>query len=182
MRYRLSFLTSALAALTVALTAAADGYDVVGKPDLTFTAVGPGGLKINGTTVDLKTMDDGTSVVFKASLKDIKTGIGLRDKHLRDYLECDRYPDATLVVDRAKISMPKGAGPASGTVDGALTLHGVTHPARVSYRIAPEGSGFHVGGDLDVNILDYGIKKPCYLGVCTGDHVKVTADFTVQGS
>src|SRR5689334_17799215 len=49
MRYRLSSFAPALAALTLALAASADSYDVVGKPDLGFTATGPGGLKINGT-------------------------------------------------------------------------------------------------------------------------------------
>ncbi|HEV8550223.1 MAG TPA: hypothetical protein VGQ57_14365, partial [Polyangiaceae bacterium] len=83
---RLSSLAPAFALLTVALAASADTYDVVGTPDLAFTAVGPGGLKINGTAENLTTIDQGNTLVFKTSLKDIKTGIGLRDTHTKRYL------------------------------------------------------------------------------------------------
>ena len=72
MRYRLPPLATALMALTVAFAAAADGYDVVGKPTLGFTAVGPGGLKINGTAENMTTIDQGSTLVFKSSLKDIR--------------------------------------------------------------------------------------------------------------
>jgi len=54
--------------------------------------------------------------------------------------------------------------------------------AQYTVQITKSGDEYRVHGDLDVNILDYQIKKPCYLGVCVGDVIKVTADLTVHGS
>jgi len=180
MRYRLSFLTSALAALTVALTAAADGYDVVGKPDLTFTAVGPGGLKINGTTTELKTMEDGDKVVFKASLKDIKTGIGLRDNHTKKYLGTEQWPDASLTVDKSAIKVPEDGKKSSGSAPGKFRLHGVTKDVKVAYSAERHGSEYAIDGHFSVNIEDHKIEKPCYLGVCVDTTVKVDAKFKLH--
>jgi len=114
-------------------------------------------------------------------MTEFRTGIGLRDRHLREHLEADKHREATLVVDRSSIKMPEGSGATTGSAVGALTLHGVTKPAKFSYKITKSGDEYRVHGDLDVNILDYQIKKPCYLGVCVGDVVKVAADFAVRG-
>jgi len=180
MRYRLSFFTSALAALTVALTAAADGYDVVGKPDLSFTAVGVGGLKINGSTSTLSTIEQGNKVVFKASLKDIKTGIGLRDNHTKRYLGTEQWPDASLTVDKSAIKTPDDGKKASGSVPGKFRLHGVTRDVKVAYSAERHGSEYTIEGHFSVNILDHKIEKPCYLGVCVDTNVKVDAKFKLH--
>jgi hypothetical protein len=50
----------------------------------------------------------------------------------------------------------------------------------VKYRITGSASGYQVHGDVAVNISEFGIKKPCYLGVCVGDAVKISADFSVH--
>jgi polyisoprenoid-binding protein YceI len=180
MRNRLSLFTSALAALTVALTAAADGYDVVGKPDLTFTAVGPGGLKINGTSTDLKTMEDGGNVVFKASLKEIKTGIGLRDNHTKRYLGVEQWPDTSLTVDKGAIKVPDDGKKTSGAVSGKFRLHGVTRDVKVNYSAERHGAEYAIDGHFSVNIEDHKIEKPCYLGVCVDTTVKVDAKFKLH--
>ncbi|HVR18557.1 MAG TPA: hypothetical protein VMS65_02635, partial [Polyangiaceae bacterium] len=69
----------ALAALTFALTAAADVPKVKDKPTIEFNAKGTGGLKINGTGSSLKIFEEKGNDVFKVSLLDLKTGISLRD-------------------------------------------------------------------------------------------------------
>jgi polyisoprenoid-binding protein YceI len=172
-------LSIALAALPHALIASAPLHNV-GDSSVKFEAIGPAGLKINGISSGLRTMEQDGKVTITAPTTDFHTGIGLRDKHLRDHLESDKHAKATLVVDRSKITLP-GSGKAEGVLTGALTLHGVTKPAKVSYRIVRNGADYRVEGDVELNILDYQIKKPCYLGVCVADVVKVTAEFTVQG-
>ena len=180
MRYRLPSLATALMALTVAFAAAADSYDVVGKPNLAFTAVGPGGLKINGTSEELTTIDQGTAVVFKASLKDIKTGIGLRDNHTKRYLGTDQWPDASLTVDKSAIKVPDDGKKSSGTAPGKFRLHGVTHDVKVTYAAERHGSEYAIEGHFNVNIEDHKIEKPCYLGVCVDSNVKVDAKFKLH--
>jgi polyisoprenoid-binding protein YceI len=180
MRYRLPPLATALMALTVAFAAAADGYDVVGKPTLGFTAVGPGGLKINGTAENMTTIDQGSTLVFKSSLKDIKTGIGLRDNHTKRYLGVDQWPDASLTVDKSAIKVPEDGKKSSGTTPGKFRLHGVTHDVKVAYSAERHGSEYAVDGHFNVNIEDHKIEKPCYLGVCVDTNVKVDAKFKLH--
>lgn len=181
MRHRLSSFAPALAALTFALAAAAGDYDVVGKPELGFTAVGPGGLKINGNADNLQAMEQGDKLVFKASLKNIKTGIGLRDNHTKKYLGTEEWPDASLTVDKGAIKTPEDGKKASATVPGKFRLHGVTRDVKVSYSVERHGSEYAVDGHFSVNIVDHKIEKPCYLGVCVDPTVKVDAKFKLHG-
>ncbi len=177
---RLSSFAPALALFTVALVASADSYDVVGKPELGFTAVGPGGLKINGTADSLKAIEDGGKLVFKASLTNIKTGIGLRDTHTKKYLGTDQWPDASLTLDKSQVKIPEDGKKASGSVPGKFRLHGVTRDVKVAYTVGKSGSEYAVDGHFSVNIIDHKIEKPCYLGVCVDTTVKVDAKFKLK--
>jgi polyisoprenoid-binding protein YceI len=172
-------LGAALASLPHVVGASA-ALHTVGESTVTFEAVGPAGLKINGASSGVRTVEEAGKVKITAPTTSFHTGIGLRDKHLRQYLESEKHTEAILVVDRSKITLPS-SGKADGSVTGALTLHGVTQPAKVSYHITRGATDYRVEGDIEVNILEYQIKKPCYLGVCVGEVVKVRAEFTVQG-
>ena len=154
---------------------------VVQASTLKFEAVGPAGLKINGESGGLRASEVDGKVTLTAPMTDFHTGIGLRDKHLRNALEAEKHKDATLVVDRSAIKLPQAGGSASGAASGSLTLHGVTKPAKFTYTITKSGEGYKVHAEFQVNIQDYQIKKPCYLGVCVEDVVKIAADMTVSG-
>jgi polyisoprenoid-binding protein YceI len=177
---RLSSLAPALALFTVALAASADTYDVVGTPDLGFTAVGPGGLKINGTANNLKAFEEGGKLVFKASLANIKTGIGLRDTHTKKYLGTDQWPDASLTIDKSAVKVPDDGKKSSGSVPGKFRLHGVTRDVKVAYSVERHGGDYSVDGHFGVDIEEHKIEKPCYLGVCVDTKVKVDAKFKLK--
>lgn len=83
-----------------------------------------------------------------------------RDKHLRgaDFLHVDEYPEAKFVSTAYK---PNGDG--SGTLEGNLTLHGVTNPIAIGVREIGAGQdpwgGFRRGfqGNAKFKLADYGI-------------------------
>lgn len=180
MKYR-PVMILGLSALTVAsVVSASAGFSSTGESTVTFDAQGPAGMKISGASGGVRATEADGKIKIVAPTTGFHTGIGLRDKHLRDYLECDKMPEAVLVVDRTKITLPTDAA-ATGTVTADLTLHGVTRPTKVGYRITKSPSGYQVHGSFDVSINDFKIKKPCYLGVCVGDQVKIGADFAVRG-
>lgn len=158
---------------------ASAGLSSKGESTIKFEAQGPAGMKINGSSGGVRATEADGKIKIVASTKGFRTGIDLRDKHLRDYLEAEKHPEAKLVVDRAKITLPSGA-PADGAVTAELTIHGVTHPVQVNYRITNGAGGYQVHGTVGVSIAEFGIKKPCYLGVCVGDAVKIFADFSVH--
>lgn len=166
--------------VTTLAASAAAALSSAGESTVKFEAQGPAGMKISGTSGGIQTTEAGGKIKIVAPTTGFRTGIGLRDQHTRRYLESEKHPQATLVLDRSKVTLPTGS-PVVGAVTGDLTLHGVTRPALVTYRIVKAGADYQVHGSIDIRIADFRIEKPCYLGVCVGDDVKVLADFAVRG-
>jgi polyisoprenoid-binding protein YceI len=179
-RFQLAQLGAALVLVT-GFVRATTATPVVQESAVKFEAAGPAGLKINGESGGLRASEADGKITLVVPTTQFHTGIGLRDKHLREAIEAEKHPDATLVVDKSAIKLPE-AGAASGTASGALTLHGVTRTAPFNYTITKKGDAYRVHAEFSVTLADYQIKKPCYLGVCVGDVVKVSTDLTVVGS
>jgi polyisoprenoid-binding protein YceI len=150
-------------AMTSVVRASA-GLSSAGDSTVKFEAQGPAGMKINGTSGGVRAAEADGKIKIVAPTTGFQTGIGLRDKHLRDYLESDKMPEAVLVVDRTKITLPTDAA-TTGSVTADLSLHGVTRPTKVGYRITRGPNGYQVHGSI-TSASDFKIKKPCYLGVC----------------
>ena len=148
-----------------------------GSPDLSFVAKGTAGLTITGKTSELSVTDNSRSVVVKVPLDGLATGISLRDKHMKDYLEASKYPAAELEVVRSSIKFPGPGQEASADADGTLKLHGVSRPVKVHYRAKRNGDTYAVNGSLHVNMNDYEIKVPSYLGITVKPDVDVSVRF-----
>jgi polyisoprenoid-binding protein YceI len=166
----------AAVALLIAAHASA-AFSVTGERAVSFKASGPGGLTIVGNGGDVSIKDQGERLTVVVGLASIKTGIALRDKHMRErYLETAKYPTATLEVERSKIVLPtKGAD-----VDGKLTLHGVTKPVRVHYDAKGSTEKAQVSGSLRINMREFGISVPSYLGVTVKPNVDISIKFEAQ--
>ena len=166
--------------LTILATAfAADAkLNRAGEPAVSFTAVGPAGMKIVGTTSELNVVDNGQALSVTVPLGNLKTGITLRDKHMRDkYLQVSSFPNAELQVSRSALKFPAAGADASGDVQGSLQLHGKTKPVTFHYTAKREGNVFHVSGSVHVNMQDFGMETPGYLGVTVKPDVDVTVRF-----
>jgi polyisoprenoid-binding protein YceI len=172
----------ATAALAISFSLAADAKLArTGSPSVSFTAVGPAGLKIVGTTSDLDVADDATSVTITVPLANLTTGIALRDRHMREkYLQVQTYPNATLKVDRASVKFPPAGAEASGDAQGTMAIHGKTHPVSFHYTAKHEGAGYAVAGSVHLDIKDYGIDVPSYLGVTVKPDIDVTVRFVAS--
>ena len=172
--------TAALTALLV--TAVAEAKLSRGGPaTTTFTASGPGGLKIVGTTHDLDVVDDGQTVTISVPLANLTTGIALRDKHMKEkYLQVPSFPNATFKVPRSALP---GVG-ASGEADvpGTMNIHGQNHPVTVHFKAQGAGTTSNVDGTAHVNMKDYGIEVPSYLGVTVKPDVDLAVHFVARDS
>jgi polyisoprenoid-binding protein YceI len=150
-----------------------------GTPAVVFRASGPAGMKIQGTTSDLDVDDQGAKIVVKVPLKNLSTGISLRDEHMRNkYLEVGSYPNAELTVDRSAIHIPSGSDPVSGNASGTMSLHGKTKSTTFHYNVGKSGNTLRVAGTVHLDIRDYGITVPSYLGVTVKPDVDVEVQFT----
>ncbi len=162
-------------ALTFSLLAAAK-LAKAGGSTAGFKVAGPAGLTIEGTTPDLALRDDGQNVVVVVPLGALTTGIGLRDKHMKEYLEVQSFPQGELTVARSALKLPSG-GASSGDAKGTMKLHGKTKDVTVHYTASPSGDGFDVKGATHIDMRDFGIKVPSYLGVTVKPDVDIDVRF-----
>jgi len=138
---------------------------------LTGTVSANGGAALDGTlAVDLRSLD---------------TGISLRNDHLREkYLEVDKgsgFDKAVLsdiTLNGFKGDLPEG----KGSFSGSLTLHGVKKTVTGPVEVRKAGAGLRVKASFPVNLPDYNIAEPRYLGVGVKDTVQVDVTFTTTQS
>jgi polyisoprenoid-binding protein YceI len=164
--------------LTLSLVAAAKlGRE--GDARVAFTAVGPGGLKFEGVSSDLRVAEEGSDVTVVVPLAGFKTGIDLRDRHMREkYLQVAQFPEAKLVVPRSSLKFPAGGAPVSAEGHGTLTLHGQTKPVTFQYTAKPSApTKYEVEAKTRVNVKEYGIEVPSYLGVTVKPDIDVAVKF-----
>lgn len=174
---------AALAACALLTDAALGALSSPSGAKVGFEASGPAGMKIEGTTADLTVTDDGTTLTLDVPLANLNTGIALRDRHMREkYLEIAKFPSATLQVARSALKVPAQGAGVELDVPGTLQLHGQKRAVTVHYDAKGDGAGFAARGRFRVNMNDYGITVPTYLGVTVKPDVDVIAAFHVAGS
>jgi len=152
--------------------------DLAGRSQVDFLAVArPGSVKIAGKgdkNAVIGTLQlDGSRLVGDAivELKELKTGLGLRDSHMRDkYLEVQKSPQAKLSLVALDLGKLK---PEEAVHIGELSLHGKSLPLMA--KVVNKGSVDKV--DLEfafqVKLSDFAIEKPSFLGVSVDDAVEV---------
>jgi polyisoprenoid-binding protein YceI len=168
-----------LALLTFSLVAAAK-LNRTGDANTSFKVAGPAGLSIEGKTADMNIADDGATVTVTVPLQNLSTGIELRDKHTKNALEVDKYPSCTLAVARSALKFPTAGGDTSGDASGKMTLHGQTKDVTFHYTAHLDGDTISVSGTTRVNVDDFGITRPSYLGVTVKPDVDVATAFRAK--
>ncbi len=106
---------------------------------------------------------------FKVPVASLRTGIAMRDKHLRSptWLDAARHPHIEFSGKRVK---PLGKG--RYRVSGTFTMHGVSRPLSVVLRVRKipasvaaraglgKGNWLRVRGSFEVRLSRHGIKIP----------------------
>ena len=148
------------------------------NPKVTFTATGAAGLKVVGTGTELTLETQGQTLVFKAPLRSISTGIALRDRQMRDkYLEVESYPFIELRIAREALSLPALNGGTSGDAKARLSMHGKAKDTTVHYSIRRQGQWVEVTGTFRVDVRAHGIDVPNYRGMTLNPEVDVEVSF-----
>lgn len=112
-------------------------------------------------------------------LASIDTGIALRNQHLREkYLEVakgagfDRAVLSDIRLPEASGETFEGRTPFSGT----LLLHGVSRPVSGTSEIRREGQGVRVEARFPLELTEFGIVPPEYLGVGVASRLLVAVE------
>jgi hypothetical protein len=134
------------------------------------TAVSGGLTPVNGSRA--------FSGVVATDLATLETGIGLRDRHMKEiYLETGRGASfSTAQVESIRIDQPEGRG----SFDALLTLHGEQHPISgiVELRSRHDGT-VAVRAHFPISLTAFHIRPPRYLGVGIQDQVQAQVAFVV---
>lgn len=144
------------------------------KSDFKFKAIGkPSFIKIKGGSSDFSgelNLDEEKQTVsgqIMLELGQIKTGISLRDEHLRDkYLEVAKYPQAKLTfkeIDRAATKFK-----------GLLELHGKTREVEVELSQPVElTENAKVQATFSLLLDDFGVEIPSFKGITVASKVEL---------
>lgn len=169
-----------ITAVALATGAAHAAMTQIDKPKVGFVAEGPGGLKIEGEGNTMSLAEAAGVITMKVPWSSLKTGMDMRDDHMKKYMNAAKHPEVTVAVERSKLSLPADKGNVTGTVQGKVTFNGVTKDTPIEYKITRTGSDYHVQGRFGLNLDDFKVEQPCYLGVCVNKDVKVKAAFKVR--
>ena len=114
-------------------------------------------------------------------LTKIDTGIGLRDRHLREkYLEVAKGKgfDAAVLSDIELRDADGDAFEGRTRFSGTLLLHGVARPVEGTAEIHRDGTSRRVRAEFPLVLTDFGVSPPEYLGVGVASKLLVKVQFT----
>lgn len=94
----------------------------------------------------------------EATVASLSTRNSRRDRDLRSTMEVEKYP--TMRFDLAGFTVESAATPsdsATGTLHGALTIHGVTRDVAIPATLIAEGETIDASGAFPLDLADYKI-------------------------
>jgi polyisoprenoid-binding protein YceI len=174
-----------LACLTLHFTAAATSLKAT-NGYVRFTAIGkPGFLKIRGESgaqrpegkIELR--QNFVEGEFSFDLSKLKTGIELRDEHMKTkYLEVDKFPLAKLVLTPIPMTPQELKQDVTKAFKGMLTLHGVTREISGTSRF--RGNEQTIDAKFNIELSDYGIAIPEHMGITVSKVAEVEVHLKLQ--
>ena len=120
---------------------------------------------------------------FEVDLNSIETGIGKRDRDMRDVLETNKWPltyfEGTVVSHKQVNDQPPTY---EVTAKGQYFVHGIEQEREIPVTITLLNDGrMHVTGQFSVLLSDHQIKAPSLAAfVKVSDEIKVKVDFYLK--
>lgn len=138
-----------------------------------------GYVLLDGPTLTAETAGEGTEIYLEVDLASLDTGIGLRNRHMRDnYLEVDRFPFATY-EGRIERAVPGGGGAFQVTARGTLGIHGVSRERDLECRVVPRGAGYLAHCAFETLLSDHDIEIPKVMFLKLANEIRLEVDFAV---
>lgn len=121
---------------------------------------------------------ESSKVYLEVPLDSIDTGIGLRNKHMRQkYLETEKYPKA---IFKGKLVAwnrdPSSSDKYLVSAKGIMFIHGVEKSVTLSGTLDRQNSLFKATYFFSVYLPDFSIKKPGYLLIRVDETIHLKID------
>jgi polyisoprenoid-binding protein YceI len=131
------------------ITKAVDGFIILNKNSL------------NNSELDLK-----------VPLDSIDTGIGLRNKHMRGYLNTDNHPYAEFkgtIINKDSVSLSEFNLKANGN----FSVNGATKKLTIDGKFYDFGKLKKINTHFEIKLSDYNIEQPSFLFNKVHDDIKL---------
>jgi polyisoprenoid-binding protein YceI len=122
-------------------------------------------------------------VAFESVVKNFTFGNPKMQEHFNSagWMDSDKFPTATFKGKISNLSAVnfKADGTYSATVEGDLTIHGVTKPVSTKAAVVVGGKTVTTTTDFSVALADYGVNGPAIGAgkVATNPKISVVAEF-----
>jgi hypothetical protein len=114
---------------------------------------------------------------FTFNLKTLKTGIDLRDEHLKNkYLEIERYPLATLEITDFNLPEPSQKDFA---IKGLFELHGSKKPVEGLATLLGDSPNLKLSASLNIKLSQFNIEIPNFKGITVAEDVLIKVEVPV---
>jgi len=114
---------------------------------------------------------------FEVDLASLDTGIGLRNRHMRDnYLETDTFPFATFSGRLIRLDQAEG-GRFQAVTRGMLGIHGLEREREIECTGEASGPGLRVRCAFQVALSDHGIPIPKLMFMKINEVMELDLDF-----
>ena len=139
----------------------------------------------NQMTATLRLHKEGNSinvenVQARIDPKTFTTGMSLRDQHLHKKvfaLDNGTMPELKFTSDKLTCPDVPASRDVSCPASGQMTLRGVTRPFEINLQVINDGKGYRITAAGALKLSTFGIERPCQLGVCVTDEVKLNLQF-----
>ncbi len=139
-----------------------------------------GYVLLNEPRLEAGSATEGTQLYLEVNLASLDTGLGLRNRHMRDnYLEVRDFPYAFFEATIERIE-ETAAGLFRVTAQGVLNIHGVEREVSVPCDVSARQDGYRARCTFNLLLSDFDIKIPKLMFLKLANEVRLELDFTVQ--
>lgn len=122
---------------------------------------------------------DNSELYFLVELTTLDTGIGLRNRHMREnYLHTDEYPRAEFTGAITKAD--KKGDSWDVIVEGVMKIHGKDKKMKVNGKMTKTTNGFRIQANFIVKLSDHNIEIPSLMVSKIDENMKLKVDFFLK--
>jgi polyisoprenoid-binding protein YceI len=181
---QIACVTATVTVLTAGAGFAEDTYRVSGGEVIVVCPLTVGGsfeARTKNVSGEVAAAPSGAGTVqgvVKVDLQTLETGIGLRDRHMREnYLEVKKGPEFAVATIEG-ITIDKKEGKTS--FNGTLLLHGQRKAITGTAELKQQDGRIRVQARFPLRVSEFAIPQPSYLGVGVRDEIQVKVTMTAE--
>ncbi len=113
------------------------------------------------------------NIKFSTVSKNLKSTKGkMMDNKAYNALKADKFPNVSFTATSLNIG--------KGTLTGKLTIAGVTKNVSMPANVIKNGNSYNVTATESMTLSEYGMERPGFMGVRTGDAITVTVNIVAN--